>query len=50
MVHSNVDEPQEHYDKGRKLHMKEYMLYDSIYMKLKQSAKQIHGFRRWSDG
>lgn len=50
MVHSNVDEPQEHYDEGRKLHMKEYMLYDSIYMKLKQLAKQIHGFRRWSDG
>ena len=32
MVHNNVDEPHKHYEEWKKLHMKEYILYDSVYM------------------
>ena len=38
MVHNNVDEPHKHYEEWKKLHMKEYILYDSVYMKFAAAA------------
>lgn len=33
MIHNNMDEPQKHHEEWKKLHVKEYILYDSIHMK-----------------
>lgn len=56
MVHNNVDEPQKHYEKWKKLHIKEYILYDSIYMKFNNRQNKpmvleggvMADYERWS--
>ena len=56
MVHNNVDEPRKHYKEWKKLHMEEYILYDSIYMKFNNRQNKymvleggvMADYKRWS--
>lgn len=38
-TYNNMGEPQEHYAKGKKPETKDYILYDTIYMKFLEKAK-----------